>query len=217
MGNKDGRVYGEFTVKFWADPDLFAKEYGVGAGKALQCARDDFEGQATVVPDGFDWRGAEIVPTTPARAPFVLSDYDRRIFMKKYDDWRALGTVLAHRAEHGDTPAPDDMEAQDDTATELYGELASMLFGVDDCGHQEVTVAERYAGRYVVQCDNCPVSWTVVAGIAFEGVNGVATRHEIQPVLASLDGVAFHKCWLCDRKVTRTGEGHTWVYVDDEN
>lgn len=158
------KEYGEFTVKFWADAELYAKEYGEEPKPdGLTLAGIDFRSQATEGPDDMHeaWRGAEIVK--PAGG-LVMIDEVRRGFMAKYDNWRAERSVLGFRSESmDDSPKDAQWEASDDGAVDLFGELASHLFDTDDCGHQNVTTSGD-AGRYVVSCDDCPVKWTVKDG-----------------------------------------------------
>lgn len=157
--------YGTFTVKFWADGDEFAQEHGQSPANALEAARLDYTGMLDKDGVNDHWRGAEIVK--PPRA-FVMPEQYRRELMAKYDNWRAERTVLGFRSESmDDSPKDAQWEASDDGAVDLFGELASHLFDTDDCGHQEVTTVPGELGTegvYVVECDNCPVKWTVKDG-----------------------------------------------------
>lgn len=166
-----GKVYGEITLRYWADPDAYAKLYGspIAPERALKDV-------ASVIPEIVDadfadddpdvtWRGAEVVARVKLPGAVVMSDQVRQELMVKYNEWRAERSVIGHREENpGDDPIDsDDWYHSDSGAVDLYGDLAAMLFGVDDCGHQEVTTTGD-AGRYVVQCDNCPSSWVVKDG-----------------------------------------------------
>lgn len=161
MGNK---VYGEFTVKFWADADEYAAEYEPTAD-VLQAARNDFESAILSLGESVSWRGARVVE--PERPVLMMTDAARRTAMRAYNDWRAERSVLGFREESdGDQPDSGDWHANDDSAKDLYGDLATFLFDTDDCGHQEVTVArsEEGSGVYTVTCDNCPDRWVVRDG-----------------------------------------------------
>lgn len=101
----------------------------------------------------------------------LMSDATRRELMAKYSEWRALGSALSHRENSykaADKVDAGEWQAHDDEGRELCDELASYLFDIEDCGHQNATtVGER--GTYVVTCDDCPVTWTVKNGEVVKG------------------------------------------------
>lgn len=162
----NNRVYGEITLKYWADPvayaDLDANAVELPAERVLEMVADSIPDILAEDYNGDDvaWRGVEVM--TPK--PLLLSDRTRRELKARYDAWRAEGSVLAHRENslHAcDRPSADQLQGHDDQGVELYGELASYLFLIEECGHQSVTVAVGNDGESHVQCDDCPTGWTV--------------------------------------------------------
>lgn len=129
-------------------------------------------------PNAYLWaEGARLIAKPAEKsvsnrpAPVPMTDAVRRELRRKYDDWRAQRSTLSHREDsfEGDSPSADDWHTNDDAGTELYGELASYLFGVDDCGHQNVTVwngdvDDADTSVYKVTCDDCPEFWMVRDG-----------------------------------------------------
>lgn len=151
------REYGVFTVRFWADADMFAAEYGREPEAALECARTDFtEGVVTVDDRILPWRGAEIVPTPTNRAAIP----DREALLRDYDRWHAARQVLSTR---GNDACADEWESNDDAGIELLHDLVTKLRLTDECGHSSAE-AHGVELEWTVTCPDCGQAWTPGVG-----------------------------------------------------
>lgn len=180
------KVYGVCAVRFWADTELYAQEYGVDPEDAYDAVTNDVDESVKAIrPDNMlPWRGAEIVGTMDRvdgeydmGRLGLISEETRTSLLVKYDQWAGERRILS-AAEGSEGVTADEWQDSDDMGTELLHEFAAALRLTKECGHSSAEAEGDEDGR-TVKCPDCGRSWVtpVPSPVAMTWADGHGNWH----------------------------------------
>lgn len=94
----------------------------------------------------------------------VFTEETRLAVVRVYEEWHAARTVLYAKENDGKPVDSGDWAGSDDSGIEMLHDLITKLVKIDECGHKTAEATEQQDGTWLVECEHCPLKWSVKDG-----------------------------------------------------